>query len=144
MPTAYTDVDEIKGVVEVDEETYDDDKLEAFIEASSYLIQDIVKPAYDPPASSGKLKAIHTYLAAHLYSVSDPREISAWVGTVRVFYEYKVGLHLNLTRFGQQAQLMDTSGALAAFNNRLMKANSGPLAGEGVSVTFWALNDAPA
>ncbi len=144
MPTNYTDVDEVKRVVEVDESAYDDDTLQQFIDDASWLMQDVVLPAYTTAPSLAKLKPIHTYLSAHLYSVTDPREISGWVGTVRVFYEYKVDLHLNLTRFGQQAMLMDTSGALAAFNNKLKKIEASNLAADAITVGFVYLGTPPA
>lgn len=124
MPTNYTDVEAVKGIVEVDDSLYDDDALQSFVDAAAWLVQDVVLPGYAnlTAPSNAKLEVIHRYLAAHMYSVTDPRSISEWVGTVRTFYEYKVDLHLNLTRFGQQAILLDTSGALAAYNNQLKRA----------------------
>lgn len=143
MPTNYTTVDAVKGVVEVDDTLYDDDALQSFVEAAAWLVQDVVLPAYTTPPSNAKLEVIHRYLSAHFYSVTDPRSISEWIGTVRTFYEYKVDLHLNLTRFGQQAIALDTSGALAAYNNQLRRATVN-LPAEKVSVgAMWLGTEKP-
>jgi len=123
VPTIRSSLEAVARICVVDEDTYDEATFEAaFLEPASWLVQDVCEPAYDPAASEAKLEIIERYLAAHFYSVTDPVSISEWIGSVRTFYEYKVDLHLNVTRFGQQAMLLDTSGALAAHNNAMKKA----------------------
>lgn len=112
----------VRKICEVDDD-FDDAALDPYLEAANSLVTDIVLPAYDPPATPAKLELVERWLSAHFYSVRDPVSISEWISSLRTFYEYKVDLHLNLTRYGQQAILLDTSGSLAAFNNRLKKAD---------------------
>lgn len=142
MATIRSSLEAVSRICDVDTDSYDEESFSAaFLAPAAELVESVCEPAYDPPASEGKLELIERYLAAHFYSVTDPVSISEWIGSVRTFYEYKVDLYLNVTRFGQQAQLMDTSGALAAYNNAMKKALASLPADVRPVTAFWLGKD---
>jgi hypothetical protein len=89
--------------------------LTPFIETANALVTelcDVVPAVHD----ADRLELIERWLAAHFYSVRDPRPASESAGPVASTFMHKVGMHLNLTTHGQQAMMLDTSGALAQWN----------------------------
>lgn len=113
MPRTTSDL--VKGICEVDVSI----DLTPFITAANALVTEACVPAgYD----ANRLELIETWLAAHFYSIRDPRTIMEKAGEVFEQYENKVALGLNITRYGQQAMLLDTSHALAALSNINQKA----------------------
>lgn len=87
--------------------------MDTFIETASLIVDD---NCADAGYSDAKLELIERWLSAHMYSVTDPRTTQEGAGPVNAAYEAKVDLGFNLTRFGQQAMLLDTAGGLAALN----------------------------
>jgi hypothetical protein len=78
------------------------------------LANDIVNEScLDSGYSEARLTRIETWLAAHFYCINDPRTTSENAGRVGVQYENQVGKGFELTRYGQQALLIDTAGNLA-------------------------------
>jgi hypothetical protein len=67
------------------------------------------------------LLQIEVYLAAHFAAVSYLRWGQEQTGASQEQKQYKVDLSLNLTVFGQQAMILDTSGKLAKLQRRLTK-----------------------
>lgn len=119
-----TDPPAVAGICEVD----DSIDLTPFIAFANELTTD--KPAavlladgITPYLSNTRLEMIERLLAAHFYSVCrDPQTVIEQVDTLRTTFETnKPGFNLKLTRFGQQAMVLDTTGSLAAFNNQLEK-----------------------
>jgi len=100
---------------------YDDDAeddLTPFIDAASSLVDALCAPlAY----TEEHLIKIETWLAAHFYKVVKRQEIREEVGAVRVTYEGKVDLRLQVTEFGQQALVLDYLGGLSKANNAANK-----------------------
>lgn len=89
--------------------------LAPFIETSNALITEICVPAgYDDT----RLELIERYLAAHFYAVRDPRTTQERAGPVAAQYESQVDLFFAITRYGQQALLLDTAGGLAKLNTK--------------------------
>jgi len=65
------------------------------------------------------LELIERYLSAHFYEINIARQKFRAAGKVQDSMESKVDLHLNLTRYGQMAMVIDGAGNLAAWNNAL-------------------------
>ena len=93
-----------------------------FIEASNAIIDStcLLKSAYTEP----RLELIERWLAAHFCAINDPRTTQEQAGSVSSSFESKVDLGLSLTRYGQQAMLLDTDGNLAALNNAQKKVST--------------------
>lgn len=106
----------VGGIIELDE----DIPVDPFIEVANAIVTDIctdVEFGYD----DARLELIERWLSAHFYSVRDPRTAVEQASTLRQHYENKVDLGLNLTRYGQQAMIVDTAGGLAALQNSLQE-----------------------
>ncbi len=103
--------EDVAGIVLVDEDTWPD--LDPPIEAATLLVTEVC-------GSSGyadsTLTVICRWLAAHFYAVMDPQSTYEQAGSVSIKFESAVDLGLNLTRYGQQAMLLDYKGNLAALN----------------------------
>lgn len=90
--------------------------LEPMIEYATELVDDqCLNSGYTEP----RLEKIERLLAAHFYCIRDPRTTLEHAGSIRQFFENKVDLGLRLTRYGQQAIIMDTAGNLAALDNTM-------------------------
>ncbi len=102
-----TTSDLVKGIIEVDVAI----DLSPFILAASALVDDIVeKSGHD----ADRLRLIETWLAAHFYTVRDPRTTDEKAGTVSASYQSAVDLNLNTSHYGQMAMTLDSSGLLRA------------------------------
>lgn len=66
--------------------------------------------------SDAELKEVERWLSAHFASVQDARTASEKAGPVSENYQYKVGLDLDFTKYGQQAMVLDATGGLANWN----------------------------
>lgn len=62
--------------------------------------------------SENRLKLIELYLAAHFAAITFPVASFEAAGKVQESLQYKVDLGLDYTKYGQQAQLFDSSGTL--------------------------------
>ena len=113
---ARTNEDAVKGIVEVDGSI----DLQPFIDTANSLVTDVCAPAANK-LSDAQLELIERWLAAHFYCIIDPQTVREEVSTLRTVYQQQVGYGLDQTRYGQQAKLLDTSGALAAYDNSLKK-----------------------
>jgi hypothetical protein len=74
---------------------------------------------------------VTNYMAAHLISISDPRVHTEQVKSLLVTYQQKLDKGLGITHFGTMAMMLDTSGKLAAWNQRVIE-------GKGNVQFFWA------
>lgn len=108
----------VEAIIEVDV-TID---LAPFILTASELVTELCVPA---GYTDIRLELIERWLAAHFYAVRDPRATDEKAGSVGASYESKVDLNLNLTRYGQQALVLDTKGGLAALNRSASLAGGG-------------------
>lgn len=114
MPRTTSDA--VAAIIEVDASI----PLAPFIETASSLVEEICAPA-DIGYTSERLELIERWLSAHFYAIRDPRTTNEKAGPVAATYESKVALHLDLTRYGQQAMLLDTNGGLAELNEEMQK-----------------------
>jgi hypothetical protein len=72
---------------------------------------------------------VTTWLAAHFLAIRTPRSKSEGAGSVRAAFFGAVDLGLNVTRYGQMAMTLDSSGGLAQWNRAVNE-------GRGSGITF--------
>lgn len=68
--------------------------------------------------ADARLILIESWLAAHFYSVRDPRAASETAGGVGAHYQSAVSLGFDTSHYGQTAMRLDTAGGLAALNTQ--------------------------
>lgn len=100
----------VAGIIEVDAAI----SVTPFIEVASALVDEL--SAADSTVTATRLELVERWLAAHFYAVRDPRSTSEQAEGIGASYESRVDLGLSITRYGQQAMMLDTTGWLAAYN----------------------------
>lgn len=95
----------VAKIIEVDE----DIDLDPFIEAANMLVTTLCAPE---GLSDTQLEIIERWLSAHFYAIRVPRSEFEKISTASEKHPSKVDLGLRLTWYGQQAIILDTSGAL--------------------------------
>jgi hypothetical protein len=118
-----TNADLVRGILKI--KTSID--ITPFISDASDLIDEVVatqvkSDGLTPYHTGARLTRIETWLAAHFVAVAYRRRIQEGVSGVQSTYEGKVDLNLDVTEYGQQAKILDTSGALAKYNNAITDA----------------------
>ena len=124
----------ILGIIEVDASIVPNDAAMApFIDLANEFVTEACTLVNGPnPAYSGtRLELIERWLAAHLYTVRDPRSTSEKAGPVGVNYQSKVDLGFDTSHYGQTAMRIDTNGGLSKINKDTKKGK--PTVGG-----FWA------
>jgi hypothetical protein len=122
----------VKQIIEVD--TLNVPSLVPFIDTANMLVTKHCAPG---GASDEELELIERWLAAHFYAIRDPRIASESVSGISASYQNRLGLFLASTMYGQQAIMVDSSGALAKLNK---DAEMGRKPGQVASVS-WAGKD---
>jgi hypothetical protein len=89
------------------------DDLTSFISTANNLVNDV---CLDSGYNEARLTDIETYLAAHFYKVDKPEASYTQTGMSQKQIESKVDLGLKVTRWGQQAMVLDFKGNLAAID----------------------------
>lgn len=100
----------VKEIIEVDESI----SLTPFVAAAASLVDEI---AVDSGHTEDRLTLIETWLAAHLYTIRDPRPVSEAAGPVNTTYQSRVDLGLATSHYGQMAMALDTSGLLKSLSS---------------------------
>lgn len=132
-----TTVDLVKGIVEVDDDTWPD--ITPFIDLANELTTEICvdRPAEandTHPYNAHRLELIERYLSAHFYRAGpDPAVSSERAAVVSESLQHKIGFGLKNTAYGQQALRLDTKGGLASLDNATEKVL---LPKGGVGVTY--------
>lgn len=90
-----------------------DAQLAAFIETAHQIVTNEIE---DSSVTSTKLELIERWLAAHFASVRTKQTASEKAGSVSATFQGQTAMHLEATHYGQNAMLLDDSGALAALN----------------------------
>lgn len=109
---ARTTPELVAAIIEVDASV----DLDPFIAAASAMVDDVAEKA-KPALTDERLELVETWLAAHFYCMRDPRTTSERAGPVAAQYESMVGLNLAVSRYGQQAMVLDRSGILRALSS---------------------------
>ncbi len=105
----------VKKIIEVDDTAVPD--LDPFIEVASMLVDEIITTV-EGGYTSPQAELIERWLAAHFYAVRDNRIDTEKAGPVSQKNQFRVGLNLNVTIYGQQAMVIDFKGGLAIINKK--------------------------
>lgn len=129
--SARTTSELVGGIIEVDSNI----SLDPFITTANELVTEICVPA---GYTDERLELIERFLAAHFYTLRDPRPTSEGAGSVQAAYQSKVDLGLKTSHYGQQAMILDTAGGLAELN---ANTHIMPTVARTVSVTWLGTED---
>jgi len=128
---AYTTYEAVSKIVKIKESITPD--AAPFIETAHYLVTKFCLPATDEDGilyhDATSLELVERWLTAHFYSIRDVRADTEKADVVQRKVQYKVDLNLNQTQYGQQAMLIDISGELAAWNEKVVSGKAGLRAG---------------
>lgn len=92
-----------------------DPQLDIHIETAQAIIDQHLTALYVNMETT--LDIIHLWLSAHFASVAEGRASSEQV-KVQISYQYKLGLRLEVTMYGQQAIALDGTGTLGRINKK--------------------------
>jgi hypothetical protein len=111
--------DELAKIIDWDADTWPD--LDEFIDPANELVTECcvtrVATGGLTPYTDHRLLLIEKYLSAHFYHISDQRSASETVTGVGQMFQYKLGLGLDVTTYGQQVKRLDTYGFLASLDS---------------------------
>jgi len=110
---------EVEEIIEIDPAIT---SIDAFITAANIIIN---QECTDPSLGTAQLKEIERWLSAHMVAIRDMRKDTEKADVVMDKNQYKLGLNLQVTMYGQQAMMLDTSGALTALSNSKGKVSTG-------------------
>ncbi len=113
-----TNSTEVERIIEVDIDSAAD--LDPFISAANSLVTQCCTNL-TTDYSDTQLIEIETWLAAHFYTVMDPRAVSERAGPVGETFQSKVDLGLSTSHYGQMAKLLDYQGGLARLDEKIKK-----------------------
>lgn len=105
---------EVRAIMLDIDSSFSDADIDVFIGSANILVTNEVASA--GTLTDAHLKEIERWLSAHLVASADPRptEEAAGVGaSVKIKYQSKIGFGLNLTHYGQQVLILDTTGGLS-------------------------------
>lgn len=123
MPAPYTNIDAVKEIVEVPA-ALSDATIERFMSDADLIVGEQLEGR---GMSVARLESIARYLTAHFITVLVERGglTSQEVDNARETYgSPKEGAGLAMTRYGQQAIALDSSGTLKAMANPSKKLNA--------------------
>jgi energy-converting hydrogenase Eha subunit H len=112
---ARTTLAAVNKIIQYDSTNVPDPQL--MIDSASLMVTNVIGTALD--ASTAEL--VERYLAAHLIAISDPRIQSEQVKTIQASYQVRLSDGLGITHFGSTAMMLDSSGKLAVWNNKVVK-----------------------
>ena len=115
---ARVTTEEVKEIIPIPETVED---LTPYITIANSLIEKVIVAQFPDAHTEDHLKEIERWLSAHFAAIRYTRTSSESIGEVKESYQYKVDLDLRCTMYGQQAIILDTSGAL----NTLLKRPAG-------------------
>ncbi len=105
----------VGGIVELDP----DIDPGPFIDTANELVTECCVDSEPTPAyTDTRLEIIERWLAAHFYSIYVKQVASESVRGVQEVFQFKVGLNLAVTMYGQQAMTLDTAGGLARLSKQ--------------------------
>lgn len=101
----------------------EDADLEGFILSANELVTEVCAGVLKDDGTAYytdvRLELIERWLSAHFYKHLSKESSFESAGRVQVSYQYKVGLALLNTMYGQQALALDTNGGLAALSKQI-------------------------
>jgi len=106
---------EVEAIISIDSNVIAD--LTPFIDAAHLIVSEELDDS-SLGLSDARKKEIERWLSAHFAAISDMRSAEEGVREAATqLFQHKVDLGLNVTMYGQQAQLLDTSGTLKRLNS---------------------------
>lgn len=84
---------------------------------TAHVLVNRIKSEY-PSSIEAELVEVEKYLAAHFCAMRDPQEQTKSVNKASATFQGQTGLGLDLTWWGQQAKILDSSGYLAALEQK--------------------------
>ncbi len=108
----------VKEIIDIDESV---EKLLPFIMTASNLVDRI--ELKDSTVSADTLRLVELWLSAHFVAIRDMRSNFEKAGSVHQAFQYKLGLNLQVTIYGQQALILDPTGVLKKANDNDEKAS---------------------
>jgi len=117
MAARTTDAN-VRLIIETDPNITD---LDPFIVMANELVTECCG---DAGYSSTRLEMIERLLAAHFYTLMDPRVAAEKAGPVSSNYKFTTELGFNNTHHGQAALRLDTEGGLAALEKSVVDGGS--------------------
>jgi len=116
--TVRTTAGAVAGIISVDPNI----SLIPFINAAAAMVTKHCAVFTD--YTSEELELIERYLAAHFYTLIDPRPTQETAGKVSRWLQSKVGLGLSTSHYGQMAMRLDWRGGLASLDARTAKGGA--------------------
>lgn len=109
----------VRAIIDTDETV----NLDPYIAAANELVTEACEPL---DYTDARLEMIETWLAAHIYTIFDPRAFREGVSSVDTWYQGQTKMYLDSSIYGQQAKLLDTKGGLAALQKAIETAATRP------------------
>jgi hypothetical protein len=109
---------EVKEIIDT---TLTESQIAPFITAANITITDILGAT--TVLSSDQLKEIERWLSAHFVAIRDPRISAEKIADASATYQGKTAMGLDSTTYGQQAKMLDTTGALANIGKKKASMN---------------------
>ena len=104
---------EVKEIIDT---TLTESQVAPFITAANLTVTDILGAS--TVLSAGQLKEIERWLAAHFVAIRDPRISAEKTEGASATYQGKTAMGLDSTTYGQQARMLDTTGALTGLGKK--------------------------
>ena len=98
---------EVEAITDIDSSV----DVSPFITTANTLIDSVL---LDYGHSDAMLTLIELWLSAHFAKILELHPAEERVGAVGTSYQWKLGLNFQVTMYGQQALMLDTSGILMA------------------------------
>lgn len=115
-PNARVTVGEVK---EVTETALDDSEIKLHINLANNMVDENLQPKLSDPT----LTDVELLLSAHFVALKDPQIESEGVGDASFDYMGDSGLGLDMTRHGQMAKSIDSSGTLNNLDSSTKQAD---------------------
>lgn len=113
-------VEDVDRIISYDTDMIPD--IHPFIDDAYLMLDSIIGDAILP----AQMDLVAKYLTAHLIGITDPRIQSEQVKSLQQSYQFRLSDGLGLTHYGATAMMLDPSGKLAQWNNKVKKGLAGP------------------
>lgn len=109
------DIDDVKELIPIPESVV---TITPFLNAAHNLVETAIVAKFPDTHTDDVLFEIERWLAAHFTAIRYTRTSSESISSVTESYQHKLGLDLRCTMYGQQAIILDTTGALSRIGGK--------------------------
>lgn len=115
--------DDVRDIITVanQDELDSNINLASFIRTANLLVNKISSNDSSSLLSSGDLKEIEAYLAAHFYTFRDQQYESTKSDDASDKYQGKTGMYFDSSFYGQTAKMLDVTGYLGKLQEQAIK-----------------------